>query len=69
MRTIVIVADVTLTASEETIRAYEAEREAEAAAIQWEEDAHRWLKKAAETGDWSLYSDLYKDLYGVRPRW
>lgn len=20
-------------------------------------------------GDWSFYSDIYKDTYGVRPRW
>lgn len=26
------------------------------------EEAHR-------TGDWSVYSDVYKDIYGVRPRW
>ena len=24
---------------------------------------------ARATGDWSVYSDLYKDLYGIRPRW
>ena len=24
---------------------------------------------ARATGDWSVYSDLYKDMYGIRPRW
>ena len=24
---------------------------------------------ARETGDWSYYSDVYKDIYGIRPRW
>lgn len=27
------------------------------------------LRYAEEVGDWDLYSDIYKDLYGVRPRW
>ena len=25
--------------------------------------------RAAANEDWDFYSDLYKDLYGVRPRW
>ena len=25
------------------------------------------LQAAKAAGDWSLYSDLYKDLYGIRP--
>lgn len=75
MRTIVICADVTLTASEKTIRAYEAElaeiraeQEAWDAEREWRRKALVWLQKAYEEGDWGLYSDLYKDLYGVRPR-
>ena len=27
------------------------------------------LEYAADVGNWDLYSDLYKDLYGMRPRW
>lgn len=27
------------------------------------------LQRAAANEDWDFYSDLYKDLYGVRPRW
>lgn len=27
------------------------------------------LDRAAANEDWDFYSDLYKDLYGVRPRW
>lgn len=26
-------------------------------------------KCEAGEGDWSFYSDIYKDVYGVRPRW
>ena len=63
MRTITISEGITLTASEEVIRQYEDE----VAAVQWERDALGWLKEAAEAGDWSFYSDLHKDLYGVRP--
>ncbi len=74
MRTIVICADVTLTASEKTIRAYEAElakiraeQEAQTAEQAWYEAAFICLQNAYESGDWDLYSDLYKDLFGVRP--
>lgn len=67
MRTITIIEGVTLTATENTIRTYEAEKADHEAAIEWEENAHRWLREAAEAGDWSLYSDLHKDIYGVRP--
>lgn len=59
------------------IEASEAER-AEREAIEAEEQA-RWeydqqtLRDAEEvgrkTGDWSYYSDVYKDIYGIRPRW
>lgn len=63
MRTITISEGITLTASEEVIRQYEAQ----VAVRQWERDALRWLREAAEAGDWSFYSDLHKDLYGVRP--
>lgn len=65
MRTITICEGVTLTASEEVIRQYEGEK----ADAQWEHDALRWLREAAEAGDWGFYSDLYKDLFGVRPHW
>ena len=65
MRTITICEGVTLTASEEVIRQYEGE----VADAQWEREALGWLREAAARGDWGLYSDLHKDLYGVRPRW
>ena len=48
MRTITICEGVTLTASEEVIRQYEGEK----ADAQWEHDALRWLREAAEAGDW-----------------
>lgn len=72
MRTIIILEDVTLTATEKTIREYEAEL-AEAqellAEMDWERQARKALHEAYKNGDWGLYSDLHKDLYGVRPRW
>ena len=64
MQTITIIEGVTLTASEEVIRQYNAE----VADREWRKDALRWLREAAEMGDWDFYSDLHKDLYGVRPR-
>lgn len=63
MRTITISEGITLTASEGVIRQYEAQ----VAERQWRRDAVEWLRQAAEAGDWSFYSDLHKDLYGVRP--
>lgn len=63
MRTITISEGITLTASKEVIRSYEAQ----VAERQWRIDAIQWLREATEAGDWDFYSDLHKDLYGVRP--
>ena len=41
----------------------EMEREA------WEIAARKALDRALAEEDWDLYSDLYKDLHGIRPRW
>ena len=49
--------------------ALEAEWEAEQASEALEDALRADLEYAADIGDWDLYSDLYKDLYGVRPRW
>ena len=46
-----------------------AEWEAEQASEALEDELRAGLEYAAGLGDWDLYSDLYKDLYGVRPRW
>lgn len=43
-----------------------AEREAEHNA--WLRDMAD-LEAARNSGDWDYYSDVYKDIYGVRPRW
>ena len=62
MKTITIAEGITLTATQHTIDAYEREkREAEA-----EAELIHWLA----TGDPhdECYSDVYKDVYGVRPR-
>ena len=63
MRTITISEGITLTASEEVIRQYEGE----VAERQWKARAFDLLIEAAAAGDWDFYSDLHKDLFGVRP--
>ena len=64
MKTIEITANITLTASTAVIDSYLAEvREAEA-----EIALLRWLADPANYGD-PIYSDIYKDVHGVRPRW
>lgn len=47
-----------------------AEREAEYnAMLQDMADLNAAWKYGEETGDFSFYSDVYKDINGVRPRW
>lgn len=41
----------------------------EIAREEWEISARKALERALADEDWDLYSDLYKDLHGVRPRW
>ena len=36
---------------------------------EWERSTWEAIQRASAEGDWDLYSDLYKDLYGIRPRW
>ena len=64
MKTITIIEGVTLTASQNTIGRYlaeVAEAENEARILAWLADpANRYSEE---------YSDIYKDVYGVRPRW
>lgn len=64
MKTITIIEGVTLTATQSTIDTFLAEkREAEVLA-----ELTAWL--ADPTNRYSEeYSDIYKDVYGVRPRW
>ena len=72
MKTITIAAGITLTATEATIAAYEAECKAIADAEFFERQLDEVLAEARESNDptvWGVYSDLYKDLYGIRPRW
>ena len=64
MTTITIAEGITLTATQSTIDAYMREvREAE-----WLRETIAWLytPEARECPD---YSDIYKDVYGIRPRW
>ena len=64
MKTITIIEGVTLTATQSTIDRYLAEkREAEALA-----ELTAWLADPANFAD-PLYSDIFKDVHGVRPRW
>lgn len=60
----------TLTAetAEEIRKAMEAEEAERRATMQDYEDLRDAAKAGWETGDWSYYSDVYKDIYGVRPR-
>ena len=64
MKTITIIEGVTLTATQNTIDRYlaeVAEAENEARLLAWLADpANRYSEE---------YSDIYKDVYGVRPRW
>lgn len=36
---------------------------------EWERATRKAIQTARENGDWDLYSDLFKDLHGIRPRW
>lgn len=36
---------------------------------EWEIATRKAIQTARENGDWDLYSDLFKDLHGIRPRW
>ena len=64
MKTITIIEGVTLTATQNTIDRYlaeVAEAENEARILAWlANPANRYSEE---------YSDIYKDVYGVRPRW
>ena len=73
MKTITISEGITLTATNKTTHKISTRLEQERKRIEDEQFLYNQLqecrKVAEETGDWSVYSDLYKDLYGVRPRW
>lgn len=70
MQTIIIAEGITLTATQSTIDAYEAELAAiEAERREAQQLYELWqVLQTMERSD-PLYSDLYKDVYGVRPRW
>ena len=36
---------------------------------EWERATRKAIQTARDNGDWDLYSDLFKDLHGIRPRW
>lgn len=64
MKNITIIEGVTLTATQSTIDTFLAEkREAEVLA-----ELTAWLADPANRYS-EEYSDIYKDVYGVRPRW
>lgn len=71
MKTITIIEGVTLTATQSTIDRYLCEV-ARAEARRQEAAEHAklvaWLADPANWHD-ECYSDIYKDVYGVRPRW
>ena len=71
MKTITIIEGVTLTATQSTINRYHAEvARAEARRKEAAEQAKlaAWLADPANWND-ECYSDIYKDVHGVRPRW
>lgn len=71
MKTIIIIEGVTLTATQSTINAYlieKADAEAERLEREVEMKLRRWLADPANRHD-ECYSDIYKDVYGFRPRW
>lgn len=66
MTTIIEYRGVTFTlCNPETIAFLREEMERE----EWERSTWEAIQKASAEGDWDLYSDLYKDLFGIRPRW
>ena len=69
MRTIHIAEGITLYLAQRTAAKLEAEIRAER---EWrrQQDALAAAERYGdETGDYSLYSDIFKDVYGIRPRW
>ena len=52
-----------------TANKIKAEIEAERREAEERMQLFKALERAAANEDWDFYSDLYKDLYGVRPRW
>ena len=71
MKTITIIEGITLTATQSTIDRYLAEvARAEARRQEAAERAKlaAWLADPANWHD-ECYSDIYKDVHGVRPRW
>ncbi len=73
MKTVQISEGITLTATNKTANKISTQLSEERQRIHDEQFFYNQLKDAErtaeETGDWSVYSDLYKDFYGVRPRW
>ena len=71
MKTITIIEGVTLTASVATLNAYLIEKaDIDVERLEREEEMEllRWLADPANHSD-PLYSDIYKDVHGFRPRW
>lgn len=71
MKTIIIIEGVTLSATQSTIDRFLTEKaDAEAERLDYEAEMklRRWLADPANRHD-ECYSDIYKDVYGVRPRW
>ena len=63
MKTIIIAEGIRLTATATVIETYKREVREERAY----REAVEWLRTHDASDE--LYSDIYKDVYGVRPRW
>ena len=59
--------NVTLIASQKTVGEISYQFDEEKAKEDWEMQMCIDLENARKSGDWDLYSDLHKDMFGVRP--
>ena len=64
MKTITIAEGITLTATQSTINTFFAEKRE----TEMEAELLAWLADPANRQD-PIYSDIYKDVHGFRPRW
>ena len=71
MKTITIIEGVTLTATQSTINTFRAEVARVEAHRQEAAERAKLAAWLADPANWhdECYSDIYKDVHGIRPRW
>lgn len=67
MKTMELCDGVTLTASDETLEYARWALRSVAYGYDVTDSDYAALQRARDSKDWDFYSDLYKDMYGVRP--